>query len=416
MKLALYQHQKDIINEDPKKCGIFYGTGSGKTLIALSLAQGRTLVICPKTQRDDKNWQRQLEKMDKKLHLDVVSKEEFKRDYELYKKYDTIIMDEVHTMCGVSPSIVYRQKKPYPKTSQIFDACLDAVKFLGATRVYLCTATPTRNPMAVYALGLLLGRDWDFWKFRQIYYVPIKIGVREIWMPKKDKETQERLGKCVRGLGYTGRLDQFMDVPEQSYKTIYVDLTDEQKKKLKDLPLDYPDPLVLCGKRNQVENGILCGDEFSKTEYFNTKKIEVILDLAIEFPQLVVFAKYRDQIEQIAISLRKEGKKVLTLTGDTKDRGNVIEEANKSEDCVLIVSSQISAGWELPKYPCMVFASMSYSIVDRLQSEGRILRANHLKKNLYITLISKGDTVDEAVYKSIQNKQDFSEAIYSKVC
>ena len=157
--LVLYQHQKDIISDDPKKCGIFYGTGSGKTLIALSLAQGRTLVICPKTQRDDKNWQRQLEKMDKQLHLDVVSKEDFKRDYELYKKYDTIIMDEVHTMCGISPSIVYRQKKPYPKTSQIFDACLGAVKFLGATRVYLCTATPTRNPMAVYALGLLLGHN-----------------------------------------------------------------------------------------------------------------------------------------------------------------------------------------------------------------------------------------------------------------
>ena len=375
--LVLYQHQKDIISDDPKKCGIFYGTGSGKTLIALSLAQGRTLVICPKTQRDDKNWQRQLEKMDKQLHLDVVSKEDFKRDYELYKKYDTIIMDEVHTMCGISPSIVYRQKKPYPKTSQIFDACLGAVKFLGATRVYLCTATPTRNPMAVYALGLLLGRDWDFWKFRQVYYIPVKIGVREIWMQKKDKETQERLGKCVRGLGYTGRLDQFMDVPEQTYKTVYVDLTDGQKKKLKELPLDYPDPLVLCGKRNQVENGILCGDEFSKTEYFDTKKIDAILDLAIEFPQLVVFAKYRDQIEQIATALRKEGKKVLTLTGDTKDRGSIIEEANNSEDCVLIVSSQISAGWELPKYPCMVFASMSYSIVDRLQSEGRILRANH---------------------------------------
>lgn len=414
--MKLFKHQQDILNDNPKKCGLFLSTGSGKSAIALSLAEGRTLVVAPKTTRDDRTWEKNLAKLGKSLHLTVISKEEMRRDWEHLGRYDTVIIDEAHTVAGVTPTMRWVNKKQIPKSSQVFDACYKYLKHKQPSRLYLLTATPIRSPMTVLAFAWLLGKEWDFLNFRETFYFKLPIPRREIWSPRKHTAIQERLGLAVQKLGYTGRLSDYVDVPDQSYKTIYVDLTDEQKKKLKDLPLEYPEPLVLCGKRNQVENGILCGDEFNKTEYFNNKKIDTILDLSIEFPQLVVFAKYRDQIEQIAISIRKEDKKVLTLTGDTKDRRSIIEEANSSEDCVLIVSSQISAGWELPAYPCMVFASMSYSIVDRIQSEGRILRVNNLKKNLYITLISKGDTVDEAVYKSIQNKQDFSEAIYSKVC
>ena len=46
----LYEHQLKIITDNRKKTGIFLGTGSGKTLIALSLARGKTLIIAPKTQ------------------------------------------------------------------------------------------------------------------------------------------------------------------------------------------------------------------------------------------------------------------------------------------------------------------------------------------------------------------------------
>ena len=99
------------------------------------------------------------------------------------------------------------------------------------------------------------------------------------------------------------------------------------------------------------------------------------------------------------------------MTGGTKERGELIAEVNKLDSYIFIVSAQISAGWELPECPVMIFASMTYSIVDRIQGEGRILRANALKKNLYITLITKGG-VDEAVFKALENKQDFNEKLY----
>ena len=142
------------------------------------------------------------------------------------------------------------------------------------------------------------------------------------------------------------------------------------------------------------------------------RSIEKILDYASEYPKMLVFAKYTAQINAIAEALKGEGYNVRTLTGATEDRDEVIKYANEN-DCILVAQCSVSAGWEVPTCPIVIFASMSYSVVDRIQSEGRIHRANHLKKNLFVTLVVKGG-IDEAVYKSIQNKQDFNEMIYLK--
>ena len=408
--IKLFKHQEELVKQDPKKCGIFWGTGGGKSATALSLAVGNTLVICPKTLRDDKTWERNLEKLGKQLSLTVVSKEDFKRDFDKLPYFDTIIADECHLLCGINPVLRWRNKKPEPKTSQIFDAFSWFVKYKSPKRLYLLTATPIRNPMSVYALGIFLNRDWDFHKFRSVYYVPIKMGNKEIWMPKKDKETQERLGKCVRGLGYTGQLSDWLDVPDQTHIVKHVPLTVEQLSKLKELPLEFPDPLVLVGKKHQVEQGVLKGNEFEPSQTFPTGKLEAIEDLHEEFGKVLIFAKYTEQIDLIKDHFK--GKEVYTLTGQTKNREEVIKNAEASSNCILIAQSTVSAGWEFPSCRCTIYASESYSVVDYAQSLGRTLRLNNLQKNLYVYLIS-GD-VDRAVRKALDLKTDFSEAIYSK--
>lgn len=418
MILPLYQHQKDLQALDPKKCLIAFGTGGGKTISTLLLAQGKTLVICPKILRDEKTWERNLEKLGKQLDMTVVSKEDMRKNWDSYPKYDTLILDEVHNgIASVSPTVVYRKKIAYPKTSQMYDAVINYIKKHNPSRLYPLTATPTRSPFCVYAIATLLGKTWNFYDFRSIYYVPIKMGNREIWMPKKDNVTKERLAKTVRGLGVVGQLSDWFDVPTQTYKTVYVSLTDKQRQRLSKLPLEYPEPIVLCGKKHQVENGILAGDQFNLAESFDNEKIDKILDYALEFPKMVIFSKYIAQIEAIQSALTKEGYKVLTLTGATKNREEVLQDANTSPKCIIIISAQISEGYELPDFPVMIFASMSYSVVSRIQAEGRVLRASNLKKNLYITLVArdKEDTVDEAVYECIELKKDFSEAVYCKL-
>ncbi len=111
----LYEHQKKIINEDKKKIGLFMGTGSAKTRTAEEMAEGSVLVICPKQQRDDETWQNNAEKFDLVLNMKVMSKEDMRRDWESLPSFDTVIIDECHTVLGVTADTRQRNKIQIPK-------------------------------------------------------------------------------------------------------------------------------------------------------------------------------------------------------------------------------------------------------------------------------------------------------------
>ena len=414
MKLKLFEHQRKIIEADPKKCGLFLGTGSGKTITALMLAEGKTLVVTTKTVRDDETWQKNLAKLDNHriTSLKVISKEEARRDIHMYPYFDTEIYDESHTITGLNPQIVYKRGKGTPKKSQVFEAIWGHLKVQKPKRLYLLSATPIRTPMAVLAHAWLLGKDWDFLKFRETFYFRLPIHGREVWSPKVTTVLKERLGKAVQGLGFTGRLEDFIDVPEQTFVEKHVPLTPTQISRIKQIRLDYPDPIVQVGKKHQIEGGTLKGDRFNESEVFDTGKLEALEDLHIEYPKLLIFAKYTEQIELITNHFRKLKVTVLTLTGATKDRLSIITQAEELSNCVVVAQTSISAGYELPSFRCTVYYNESYSIVDHTQSLGRTLRINNPQKNLYVYLLS-GD-VDKGVRRALATKQDFSEKMYAE--
>lgn len=423
--MKLYNHQAKIIADDPEQTGLWLGTGSGKTRIALSLAEGSTLVIAPKTQVEDQNWEREWNTILDLGHdagpragLTVISKEAFRRDHETLEAFDTVIGDEAHTLLGVTPNTRYRKKIEIPKTSQLFEALESYLARTKPARLYLCTATLMKSPMTVWGalklLGKIDGTLQGFLQFRHTFYTKLPMPGREVWVPKKDSESKNKLAYYVRSMGYVGRLSDYFDVPEQTFVTKNVELTQKQKDRIKELRLEYPEPIVRIGKRHQVENGLLTADEFNRGELFDNGKLDAIKEYALQFPQMIIVAKYRAQIDQLAAELAHEGYKVLTMTGDTKERGVVIADAKAAKECIFIVQAQISAGWELPEYPVMIFASRTYSFVDYDQALGRIQRANNIKKNLYINLVVKGG-VDEAVDKSLANKSDFNERLYAGI-
>lgn len=409
-----------MIAEDRKWYGHFTGTGSAKTRTCLELAQGKILVIAPKTQVLDKTWERNAEKFGIEKDITTISKETFRRDWQLLPRFDTVIIDEAHTVLGVLPDTRYRNRVQIPKTSQLFEAVYLYLKRYPPERLYLATATPISKPMNMWAIAKLFGMDWDFFKFRSVYYFPTLMGRRQVWMPKKDEATKERLAGVLQRFGYTGALNDFADVPEQTHKEVHIDLTDEQKRALKQLAQDEADPLVRRARQRTIENGVLYGKQIEevsdredvmvkKTTIFPSGKIDYILERALEFPKLLIFAAYTAQVEEIARVLRKDGYTVSTLTGATKDRRTLIETAENDPAHIVVAQASISAGYELPSFPCVIYASKSFKFVDYEQSLGRVLRINKLKKNLYIHLIVKG--ADEDCHKAIMSGVDFQEKL-----
>lgn len=415
----LYNHQKQIISEDKKKFGIFTGTGSAKTRTALELGEGSVLVICPKQQRDDETWQRNARAFDIITNLTVVSKEDFKKVWDTLPPFDTVIIDECHTVLGVTADTRQVNKQPVPKTSQIFEAVYNFLKKNPPKRFYPCSATPVSKPMNLWAVAKLLGVNWDYFGFRAKYYFEVRMGARRVWLPKRDKETKDQLAELVKKLGYVGSLNDFFDVPEQTHKEVFVELTKGQKDAIAKLNIEEADPLVRRARTRTIENGILYAKKVEskgkmdtmvkKTEIFPSEKIDYIIERAYEFPKLLIFANYTAQILEIEKALKKEGFNVSTLTGKTKDRTFIKKVDESPEPHIVVAQSSVSAGYELPSFPCVIFASKSWKYVDYEQGLGRVLRSNKLKKNLYIHLLVKG--VDSDCHDTILSGADFQERL-----
>ena len=417
----LYDHQEKIIKENRLKCGLFLGTGASKTRTALEMAEGNTLVICPKQQREDKTWERENDKWGTEVDLKVISKEDLRKMWEELPYYKTVIIDEVHNNLGVMPAYVQRNKVQIPKTSQIFEATKNFIDKHPPKRLYLLSATPVPKPMSMWGIGILFGKKWDFSEFRSAYYIEIRMGgVRRIWMPKKDEATKQRLANLVQRFGYTGGLNDFFDVPEQTHKNVEIDLSADQKKAVEDITLSEADPLVRRARLRTIENGVLYGKKIEKVDsktdlmtkntiIFKSHKIDYILERAQEFPKMLIFANYTAQIEEIAKALRKEKYKVSILNGATKDRSFIKTVDDSPEPHIIIAQCSISSGYELPSFPCVIYASKSWRYVDYEQSLGRVLRSNKLKKNLYIHLVVEG--CDKDCHDSIMSGQDFQEKL-----
>ena len=249
------------------------------------------------------------------------------------------------------------------------------------------------------------------------------MGFRTMWVPKKGDKIKERLARSFKKLGaITGRLQDWFDVPEQTEIEKYFELTTEQKKAITEIRMSEPDKMSVMTKSRAIENGILYYDRpivtgektismKRDTKIFPSEKIDYILERALEFDKLLIFANYIGQIEYIEQALKDEGYKVFTLTGQTKKREDVIATAQRTKKCIVIAQASVSSGYELPDFPCCIFASKSYKALDLEQGKGRILRAGHLKKNLYIHLIIR-DGIDEKCHKTVMSGMDFIEKSY----
>lgn len=419
--IELLQIQKQIVDDGKTHTGIFLGTGVGKTLTALLLAEGRILVIAPKQQMLDATWQKNDSKFRLGKDITVINYDMFWRRVENWELYDTVILDEGHRALGVLPETRQRNRVAIPKASKTFEAILYYLKHFPPKRFYVCTATPMGKPMNVWALAKLFGKDWDFFKFRAAFYFPTMMGRRQVWLPRKDEATRQRLALAVQKLGYTGSLQDFMDVPEQTHRTVRIQLSDEQKKAIKELEQDEADPLVKRSRLRTIENGVLYGkrvEEVSEkedrlvkdTQLFKNGKIDYIIERAQEFPKLFVFAAYTAQVEAIAAALRNEEFEVRTVIGSTKDRATVFDDMEKMERGIVVVASQICEGYRVPSAPCMIFASKSNRFVHYDQGKGRILDSQHLKKNLYLHLVVP-DGADSDCHSAIMDGQDFTEKL-----
>jgi superfamily II DNA or RNA helicase len=388
----LYDHQLKVLQGNRSKLLIAHGTGTGKTITSLELAHKNSiaaLIICPKGLKA--NWGRAI--VDYPEGHKIISKEEFRRDWQKLPAFKAIISDEAHYFAGM--------------TSQMSKSLEKYLKKHNVEFVWLLTATPfLSTPWNIYRLGTLVGAKWSYFGWKVRFFNEIKMGPRRVPVPKKGCEKELR--KKMLEIGDTCTLEECIDVPDQVFETEYFELTKEQAEAVKRVREELF--ITRWTKRHEIEQGVLIKEKAHET--FPSAKTDRIVSLATENRKMAVFCRYNSQIEMLKEALKATGKEVLIINGKVKNRDEVVKRAEMLPECVVLINSACSEGYELPSIGVIVFASLDFSYKNFVQSQGRFLRINKPKKNYYLHLVANG--VDKDVYNSIMAKQDFSFAIYGK--
>jgi|TARA_Y100000310_G_C20699077_1_gene828007 superfamily II DNA or RNA helicase len=387
--MQLYKHQQNIVDKDPKRSLLAWECGTGKSLAAMKLCKDNFLVICPKSIKQ--KWKDEIKTFLGDVTYEVYTKEEFRKNHARIRGCAAVIVDEAHFFSN-SKSQMHKSLRYYLKRCQ-------------PDRAYLLTATPYMStPWNIYALASILGNRWDWHKFREFFFYKVTMGNRDIWMPKDDME--EDVAKLVKRIGDSVKMEECFDIPEQIDRIEWFTETKEQARETMNYLLEIP--IVYYTKVHQI-----CGGRIKDhNRYIKSEKFERLKELLNLNKKIIVVSRYSREIEMIKKSLA--GKRdVLVIDGGTKDKYATSKEAEEKENCVVLINSSAAEGYELPSFPVMIFYSLDFSLKNYIQVKGRILRANKLKKNVYIHMVVR-DTVDEAVYDSLLRKKDFHVEIYAK--
>lgn len=223
-----------------------------------------------------------------------------------------------------------------------------------------------------------------------------------------------------------------LDLPDKIYKTLYFSLTPQQqavyKKAESECRLAFEgeetpfNKLVAVGKLAQVTSGYYIhplAEEPVRIEGDNPK-----LDLLVERTQaivnagekVIVWARYRVEIEDIVTRLRDAGIKAVEYHGGTKanERTEAIDSFENGDAQVFVGNQQAGGtGITLVAASYVIYFSNNFSLRDRLQSEDRAHRIGQTKNVTYINIVAEG-TIDEAVIGALMSKKNVAEQIVDR--
>ena len=396
----LYKHQKEFLNHAPDKIALVWSCGTGKTLTALEWANGHgpTLIVVPKSLKT--NWEREVKKYPNQC-IDVMTKEEFRRDVKELGDYHSLIVDEIH-----NGFLTPHFKSLMSKALGYF------IKKNTVKRIILLSATVyTSSPWNIFQLATLLGCRWDWQKFKYTFFNDVRMGMRVIPVAKKGIEP--KLAELTKKIASVVDIYDCIDVPLQQHcEPEYFSLTKQQEKAIKD---NYdPVPIVRYTMQHEIENGILLANEFREAQTYENNKIERIKAICEENKKVAIICRYNSQIDSLRSYLSGSKKIPFIIRGDVKDRDSITRQAEEAEEAIVLIQADCAEGYELPSFPLCVFASMSYSYVKWEQICGRFLRMNKPSRTTFMYLLTEGDSVDQAVYDAIKRKEDFSINLFKK--
>jgi len=376
--MSLFKHEEVFLSQEDNDNEILcWSAGCGKTHCAnLWLEQKNRLdnavVICPKQIRE--KWKRM------RPEATVYSFEDFVKN-DPPDNPSAIVIDEAD--CMASPLFVAKLRSK--RTEKLYHYILSNPH----AHTLQLTATPVRStPWNMHTL-LTFKRKYIEWKKYRVRFFSLEYRPylpRPAWLPipRWRKEMQSLINKYC-------------------HVTLMSDLVDEMPTETHTI-VTFPEPDYQEGSEWEPMRKFV--EDHRLEQVVKPKKI---LELSREFSKVLVVAHYTEQIDELTAILKKD-RPVYVLDGRTKDADAVITQAEEDPECFFIVQASVGAGFEVPSFSCMIFASRGFSVRNYIQMMARIQRINALHPVIYYYLI--GGRADKAVHENIEQGKDFVPSQY----
>ncbi len=352
--------------------------GTGKTIAGIVWIKANrdknALVVCPK--RVVKKWKDTLHQWE--TEATVLSKEDFKKSE--IQEWSAIVVDEADEFA--SPLFIKGR-------SQLSKRLYEQVQTYPNTPMLLATATPIRsNPWNLHTLLCYLDKytDWKLWRSRFFSLESRPFVQWKAWFPIENWRTEIRK-----------ELEKHADIILLRDCVDSVPPIEENIIKLKEEKYVMPEDLEITkiiSDRHRFEQ---------------RKKLPEILRIGKQYRKVLVVAYFVEQVEELGKQLQKY-RNTFVVHGGTKNQEEALQEANKADECFLVVQASLGAGFDADTFSCVVFASLSYSVRDFVQMKYRVRRIHNLHPVQYNYLLA--GKWDINIYKTIQNGRDFVPSEY----
>lgn len=318
--------------------------GLGKTLQAIALLSNlheekkkKSMVIMPKSLIY--NWENEIKKFAPKLKVGVYYG--INRDFSSLKKVDVIlttygtIRNDIENLLENKFDLLILDESQNIKN--INSQTTKAVLLLNAKKRVALSGTPIENNLLeLYSLFRFLNPEMfgSVQRFTNSYILPIQ--------KYSDTSTIEELKKKIYPfLLRRVKKEVLEDLPDKIEKLVYVDMNDEHRRFYEERRKYYYsllekntssqgnfDKFFVLQAINELRH-IVSSPELETKKIISSKK-EVLIENVIEAIEnnhkVLVFVNYLSSIESICDSLKENKIKYLKMTGQTKDRQNLVDK------------------------------------------------------------------------------------------
>ena len=421
--MKLFDHQVEAIEKtrDMNKVAYYYDMGLGKTFIGSEKAVSfgaPILVVCQKSKIQDwmdhftkyySNWCDHIFNLTNSSQLDVFLWE----------------LSQGNICIGViNYDLVWRRKELLKLTdftlmldesSLIQNETSKRARFIlkmNATNIILLSGTPTSGKYEnlwsqMHLLGWRISKELYWKQYIETELIDCQYSRTGAIKIVTGYKNVERLKRKMREHGCLfKKTEEVLDLPDQTFQTIYVPTTSEYKKFLKDR-------IVVVNGKELVGENLLTNLLYQRMlcAQYNPEKLTAFRDLVESTEdRLIVFYNFNEELEEMMKVTDELGRPTSTINGTVKD----LESYENCNDSITYVQYQSGAmGLNLQKANKIIYFSPTLSSEKYEQSKKRIHRIGQQHPCFYYKLVCRG-SVETHIYDALAMYKDFTDDLFQQ--